>query len=216
MFTGIIEGVGTIRVFKKRGDWAELEVSCDFDLERSNVGDSIAVNGCCLTIISRLGKSFWAELSPETLSTTIFQNATMGDPVNLERALQWGQRLGGHLVQGHIDGVGKIKNIKVLDGGIAFHIEIPGNLSRYVIEKGSVAIDGVSLTVNECGQDRFWVTVVPHTKLKTTFSQLSIGDEVNLEVDMIGKYVEKLTFLDSETYQKGNIITKEFLKKHGF
>ena len=216
MFTGIIEGVGTIRALKQKDDGVEIEIGCDFYLERSNVGDSIAVNGCCLTITSRLGKSFWADLSTETLDVTTFGEAREGDPVNLERALQLGQRLGGHLVQGHIDSVGKIKEIKALPGGVEFFIEIPRNFVRYVVEKGSLAVDGVSLTVNRCDATGCTVTVVPHTTLKTTFSRLAVGHLVNLEVDIIGKYVEKLTFLDSEQYRKGSQVTKEFLKKHGF
>src|SRR3989338_8263993 len=211
MFTGIIEGVGRIRSFRKKGDGVEIEVEVDFNLERSNVGDSIAVNGCCLTVTSRLGKSFWADLSPETLSRTTLGTLQVEDPVNLERALQLGQRL-----HGHIDGVGKILKINEFNGGVQLLIEIPGNLSRYMVDKGSITVDGVSLTINHCDQDHFSVMVIPHTKLKTTFSGLDVGDMVNLEVDIIGKYVEKLTFLDSEQYRKSSEITKEFLKKHGF
>lgn len=217
MFTGIIEGVGTVRAIKKKEDGAEVEIAADFLLERSNVGDSIAVNGCCLTITSRLGKSFWADLSTETLARTTFHRLTVGRPVNLERALTVGGSLGGHLVQGHVDGVGKIFDIKELGGSVVYGIEIPGNLSRYVVEKGSIAVDGVSLTLSSVDGEKIWVSVVAHTQLKTTFSGLVAGDDVNLEVDIIGKYVEKLGFLDSEEYQqRGSKITKEFLKKHGF
>ena len=216
MFTGIIEGVGQIRAIRRKGEGAEVEIGCDFDLEKTNVGDSVSVNGCCLTVTSRLGKSFWADLSPETLSTSTFSEAREGDPVNLERALKVGERLSGHIVQGHVDGVGKVVDIKEHSGSREFVIEIPGNLLRYVVEKGSVAVDGVSLTVNRCEGASFSVMVIPHTQLKSTFQTMKRGDMVNLEVDIIGKYVEKLTFLDSEEYEKDSRITEEFLKKHGF
>ena len=216
MFTGIIEGVGQIRAIRRKGEGAEVEIGCDFDLEKTNVGDSVSVNGCCLTVTSRLGKSFWADLSPETLSTSTFSEAKEGDPVNLERALKVGERLSGHIVQGHVDGVGKVVDIKEHSGSREFVIEIPGNLLRYVVEKGSVAVDGVSLTVNRCEGASFSVMVIPHTQLKSTFQTMKRGDMVNLEVDIIGKYVEKLTFLDSEEYEKDSRITEEFLKKHGF
>lgn len=216
MFTGIIEGVGQIRAIRRKGGGAEIEIGCDFDLEKTNVGDSVSVNGCCLTVTSRLGKSFWADLSPETLSTSTFSEAREGDPVNLERALKVGERLSGHIVQGHVDGVGKVVDIKEHSGSREFVIEIPGNLLRYVVEKGSVAVDGVSLTVNRCEGASFSVMVIPHTQLKSTFQTMKRGDMVNLEVDIIGKYVEKLTFLDSEEYEKDSRITEEFLKKHGF
>jgi len=216
MFTGIIEGVGTVRTVKKKGDGLELEISCEFDLERSNVGDSISVNGCCLTVTSRLGKSFWADVSPETMTVSTLGGIKEGDPVNLERALQLGDRLGGHIVQGHVDGIGQIVDIKEHSGSMEYRIEIPAQLSKYIVEKGSVAVDGVSLTVNRCENNQFSVTVIPHTKLKTTFSKLKRGERVNLEVDIIGKYVEKLTFLDSDEYRKESKITEEFLKKHGF
>jgi len=216
MFTGIIEGVGTVRTVKKKEEGLEIEIGCEFDLERTNVGDSISVNGCCLTVTSRLGKSFWADVSDESTGITTLGNVKVGDPVNLERALQVGSRLGGHIVQGHVDGIGQIVDIKEHSGSMEYRIEIPAQLSKYIVEKGSVAVDGVSLTVNRCENNQFSVTVIPHTKLKTTFSKLKRGERVNLEVDIIGKYVEKLTFLDSDEYRKESKITEEFLKKHGF
>lgn len=217
MFTGIIEGVGEIRSFKKKGEGAEIEIGCGFDLEKTNVGDSISVNGCCLTVTSRLGKSFWADVSTETLGVSTLGGLKKGDPVNLERALKVGERLGGHIVQGHVDAVGKVIDIADKSSAHEFTIQIPSNISRYIVEKGSVAVDGVSLTVNRVEGTKFSVMVIPHTELKSTFSLLKKGDRVNLEVDIIGKYVEKLTFLDSVEYKKkGSKITEEFLKKHGF
>jgi len=216
MFTGIIEGVGKVRAIKPKGDAVEVEIQCDFDLERANVGDSISVNGCCMTITSRLGKSFWADISPETSSASTLGGLKPGDPVNLERARILGSRLDGHIVQGHADAVGEVVDIVERSTCREFTIEIPKELSRYIVEKGSVAVDGVSLTVNHVNDNRFTVMVIPHTKLKTTFDGLKRGDRVNLEVDIIGKYVEKLTFLDSEQFDRRSKITEEFLKKHGF
>jgi riboflavin synthase len=216
MFTGIIEGVGTVRAVKRKGDGLEVEISCDFDLERTNVGDSISVNGCCLTVTSRLGRSFWADISPETRDGSTLGEIREGASVNLERSLLVGSRLDGHIVQGHVDGIGQIVEIKENTGFREVFIEIPDNLSRYIVEKGSVAVDGVSLTINGVDGNRFSVMVVPHTQLKSTFQALRGGEKVNLEVDIIGKYVEKLTFLDSEQYERGSKITEEFLKKHGF
>lgn len=216
MFTGIIEGVGRVRSVKRKGDVVEIEIQSDFDLERSNVGDSVSVNGCCLTITSRLGKSFWVDVSPETLGTSTMGTLGPGAAVNLERARVVGSRLDGHIVQGHADAVGKVIDIVEHSSCREFVIEIPANLAKYVVDKGSVAVDGVSLTVGSVVDNRFSVMIIPHTQLKSTFAGLKRGDSVNLEVDIIGKYVEKLAFLDSEQYEKRSRITEEFLKKHGF
>jgi riboflavin synthase len=216
LFTGIIEGVGEVRSVERRSDHAIVEIKCDFDLETTNVGESIAVNGCCLTVTSRLGKCFWADISLETFDRTTLKNCKQGTPVNLERALKVGGRLGGHMVQGHVDCVGNVIDIIGKTGPREFTVRIPHNLSRYIVEKGSVSIDGVSLTVNRCTEDHFTVMVIPHTQLKSTFQSMKVGDEVNLEVDIIGKYVEKLRFLDSEEYSKESRVTEEFLRKHGF
>jgi len=216
MFTGVIEGVGKVRKARRKGDGLELEIACDFDLERSNVGDSISVNGCCLTVTSRLGKCFWADVSRETVASSTLGDLAAGDPVNLERALKLGSRLDGHIVQGHADAVGKVLNIIEHSDSKEVIVEAPDGLARYIVEKGSVAVDGVSLTINRVEDNRFYVMIIPHTELRSTFQHMRVGDRVNLEVDIIGKYVEKLTFLDSEQYEKGSRITEEFLKKHGF
>lgn len=217
MFTGIIEGVGRVRAVRKKVGGAEIEIGCEFDLERTNIGESIAVNGVCLTVTSRLGKAFWADVSVESLARTTLGSLKKGDPVNLERALTVGARLGGHIVQGHVDGVGTVVKINRHDDQIEATVKMPTELAKYVVEKGSIAVDGVSLTVTRCNDTTFSVSIVPHTNLETTFMRLSAGDKVNLEVDIIGKYVEKLKFLDREQYDdKGSKITEEFLKKHGF
>ena len=216
MFTGIIEGTGRVKSLLKKEDGVQLEVAVDFNLEQSNVGESIAVNGCCLTITSRLGDTFWADLSSETLATTTLGELKEGSAVNLERPLKLGERLGGHLVQGHVDGVGVVKEVVKSGGAKKITVKSHSNLSRYLVEKGSIAVDGVSLTINDCDSDLFSIMIIPHTQVKTTFQALKLGDKVNLEVDIIGKYVGKLTHLDSEEYKKGTQITREFLKKHGF
>lgn len=216
MFTGIIEGTGRIKSVKPLEEGCQIEVAADFDLERSNVGDSIAVNGACLTITSRLGNTFWADVSLETVTLTTLGDLQENSAVNLERPLKMGERVGGHLVQGHIDGMGTVQAIQKVGEAKEIAIQCPEHLLRYIVEKGSIAVDGVSLTVNRCEGEVFTVTIVPHTQLKTTFNELKTGSHVNLEVDILGKYVEKLTHLDSEEFQKGTKITQEFLKKHGF
>ena len=216
MFTGIIEGTGRIKSVANRDDIVQLEIACDFGLGKANNGDSISVNGCCLTITSKLGDTIWVDVSSETLEISTLDQLNPGDPVNLERALVAGKRLDGHIVQGHVDGIGKIRVIKKHGKTNEVEIEIPRNLSRYIVEKGSVAIDGVSLTVNKCLKNSFTIMIIPYTRLRTTFSRFFIGREVNLEVDIIGKYVEKLTFLDSREMKKKSPITEEFLKQHGF
>lgn len=216
MFTGIIEGTGRVKSAKQQSEGVQIEVEAHFDLERSNVGESIAVNGCCLTITSRLGTSFWADVSAETIQKTTLGDLKEGAAVNLERPLKMGERLSGHLVQGHVDGIGVVKAVREVGEANEFQIKAPSHLSRYLVEKGSIAVDGVSLTINQVEKETFSVMIIPHTRMKTTFQELGLGSQVNLEVDIIGKYVAKLTHLDSEEYQKGTQITQEFLKKHGF
>ena len=216
MFTGIIEGTGKVKTIHQKEDGLQLEIAVDFNLEQTNVGESIAVNGCCLTITSRLGDTFWADVSLETVARTTLGDLKEDSAVNLERPLKLGERLGGHLVQGHIDGTALVEEVVDLGETKRITFKCPSDLSRYIVEKGSIAIDGVSLTVNHVEGDHFSVMIIPHTQAKTTFQGLIKGARVNLEVDIIGKYVDKLSHLDSEEYQKGTNITKEFLKKHGF
>lgn len=216
MFTGIIEGTGKVKKIEKGADGVRLEVEVHFKLDDLNVGDSIAINGVCLTVTSRLGHTFWADLATETLRITNLGLLQPGSAVNVERPLRVGSRVGGHFVQGHVDGVAKVLEIKDLSNTKEITFELPRNLSKYIVDKGSVTVDGVSLTVARSTDTSFTVCVIPHTTLQTTFHDLKIGNPVNLEVDILGKYVEKLAFMESEAFHNAPHITERFLKKHGF
>lgn len=216
MFTGIIEGTGRVKKIEKTAGGARLEIEVHFALDDLNVGDSIAINGVCLTVTSRLGHTFWADLATSTLQVTNLGQLQPGGAVNVERPLRVGDRVGGHFVQGHVDGVAKVLKINELSNTKEITLELPRNLSRYIVDKGSVTIDGVSLTVSRCTEADFTVCIIPHTALQTTFNQLKVGSPVNLEVDILGKYVEKLAFMESEAFHNAPQITERFLKKHGF
>jgi riboflavin synthase len=200
MFTGIIEGLGTITAIRPSGQGKHLSLNTDFDIRETQIGDSIAVNGACLTVVQIGEKRFEADLSGETLKKTTFGKAKTGDRVNLERAMRLSDRMDGHLVLGHVDGVGEILDRKTAGESIAISVRVPEYLSRYMISKGSVAVDGISLTVNICRKDRFDVYIIPHTAKVTTLAFKKVGDPVNIETDMIGKYVEKFMA------QRGNIV----------
>ncbi len=193
MFTGIIEGMGTISAIRPVGQARRLAVTADYGLEGTRVGDSIAVSGACLTAVTISGKRFEADVSAETIVRTTFATARVGERVNLERALRFCDRLDGHLVSGHIDGIGTMKAIGKKANAIILTIGVDAALSRYMIEKGSVAVDGISLTINRCTVDRFEVSIIPHTTLATTLRLKKIGAAVNIETDMIGKYVERFS-----------------------
>lgn len=216
MFTGIIEGTGVVKSVKQRGGALEVEILAQCDLAGANVGESLSVNGCCLTITSRLGNTVWVDVSEETVRITTLGRLVAGSSLNLERSLRYGERVGGHLVQGHVDGVGKITEIRECCGSREVVFDVPAALVRYIVEKGSIAMDGVSLTINQCVGNRCVVSVIPHTDCCTTFQRLRPGDPVNLEVDIIGKYIEKLAFLHAEEYHAGTNVSRAFLKRHGF
>lgn len=216
MFTGIIEAVGQVKSLEKGDASAKLQVMVELPQNDLKVGDSVAVNGVCLTVTSRLGNSFWADVGKETLNITTLCELEAGDHVNIERPMQMGGRLGGHLVQGHADGMGKIVNIQQVSNGCDVKLEVSNGMSKYLIKKGSIAINGISLTINECGNGFFSVFLIPHTITATTFKYAKAGDKVNLEVDIIGKYVEKLTHLSSTDYHEPSKVTEEFLRRHGF
>ena len=193
MFTGIVEGKGEIREISRRGRGFVLSVSAPFDLSGDKIGDSIAVNGICLTATDIKGKVFYADVSEETLSRTGLAQISRGSDVNLERALKVGDRFGGHIVTGHIDGTGRIIKKEKRGESTYLLISAKEDILRLIVEKGSVAIDGISLTVNSVEKDNFSLNIIPHTLEVTTLGNIHAGDEVNIETDIIGKYIEKLT-----------------------
>lgn len=193
MFTGIIEGLGTISAIRSSGQGQRLTIDADFVLDQTKIGDSISVSGACLTVVVIDRKRFQVDVSPETLRKTTFASAKIGDRVNLERALRLSDRLDGHLVSGHIDGIGTLKQRKPAGNAINVTIGVCENLSRYMIKKGSVAVDGISLTINNCSKNSFEVSIIPYTAKHTTLGFKKISDLVNIETDMIGKYVERFT-----------------------
>jgi len=217
MFTGLIEGTGKVVKVEPRGKDMRLSIESSFDLEGLEIGESLSVDGVCLTVVTWERRSFTVDVSQETLSRSILEQRRVGDHVNLERALRLGDRLGGHLVNGHIDGKARVISRKRRGESVVLEFEVDGSLARYIIEKGSVAINGVSLTVNRCDEKSFEVNVVPHTARVTTIGKLKEGNQVNIEVDMIGKYVEKFV---RDPKNRGSSASKgvdsDFLVKHGF
>lgn len=197
MFTGIIEEVGKVKSLRRGAKSFVLEVEAETVLEGTQVGDSIATNGVCLTVTSLTGRGFTADVMPETVNRTALGELLPGALVNLERALSLQTRLGGHIVSGHIDGTGRISNRRQDDNALWLTIECDSKLLRYVIEKGSITIQGVSLTVARVDERSFSVSLIPHTQAATTLHQAKVGDLVNLENDIIAKYVEKLIGAES-------------------
>lgn len=192
MFTGIIEELGHVKSIRKGGVSAQLEIEANTVLEGTKIGDSIATNGVCLTVTSLTPTSYTADVMHESLRRSSLGQLKAGSPVNLERAMALGDRFGGHIVSGHIDGMGRIINIKADGNAIWYTIEVGADLLRYIVEKGSITIDGISLTVAAVDSSSFKVSVIPHTRAVTSLSARQVGDSVNLECDVIGKYVEKL------------------------
>jgi len=193
MFTGIIEAIGKIRSIEKKGKDSRFIFDIgEMTLEDMNIGDSIAVNGTCLSITEKDGHSFIADLSGETLALTTFSNLQEDSPVNLEKAMKLSDRINGHLVSGHVDGIGKIIDRQDEGRSIRFEIELPEALKKYISKKGSITVDGVSLTVNDVNENVFSVNIIPHTLSETIFSEYRVNTEVNLEVDQIARYLEKL------------------------
>ena len=210
MFTGLIQEVGKIEKIEPRQGGIRLGISARLDPIR--VGDSVSVSGVCLTVVSHSGNGFVVEVSPETLKTTTLSDARAGEPVNLEAALRVGDSLGGHLVSGHVDGTGVLSEIVPEGNAWRYRFRAPANVSRYIVEKGSITVDGISLTVAEIRGEEFGVSVIPHTAQITTLGKKKAGDRVNLEADMIAKYVEKFVRPDG----KESRIDSAFLARHGF
>jgi len=192
MFTGIVEELGTIEAMERQGDAMRLTVRGPLVTADADLGDSIAVNGCCLTVATRAGESFTADVMEETLRKTSLGALQPGSQVNLERAVTPATRLGGHIVQGHVDGTGRVRRRTPSEHWEIVEVEIPDGLSRYLVPKGSITVDGISLTVIDVGSESFTVSLIPETLARTTLGFKQPGDPVNLEVDVIAKYVEKL------------------------
>lgn len=211
MFTGIIEEIGRVRALRRGVRSFTLEIEASKVLEGTQVGDSIATNGVCLTVTRMDEGGFAADVMPETVERTALKRLQPGSPVNLERALTLSSRLGGHLVAGHVDATGRIASRREDDTALWLEIEAEPAVLRYVVEKGSIAIDGVSLTVARVGERSFSVSLIPHTQGMTTLHERRVGDRVNLENDMLVKYVEKLM---GRAPQGG--LTLDFLRENGF
>ncbi len=214
MFTGLIEDLGTLRDIRTGNDQAVLTVGTSLPLAELTIGESIAINGACLTVTRFTDGAFSADISPETLACTTLGRLAPGNRVNLERALRLADRLGGHLVTGHVDGLAKIVERRQEGNAWRFTFQGDAALCGQLVDKGSVAVDGISLTVNQVRGDSFTVAVIPHTLAMTTLQERKVGDDVNIETDLIGKYVAR--FLQKDGRGKSPGVTMETLAKHGF
>ena len=214
MFTGIIEAVGKIEArSQEKGEWRLKFFTGDLDLSDVKIGDSIAVSGCCLTVVEKHATAFLADVSNETMRCTSLGTLEIGSAVNLEKAMLATDRFGGHIVSGHVDGVGHLIKVENEGQSIKMTFKIPSNLSKYVAAKGSICVDGTSLTVNEANGDYFAVNLIPHTQDETVSGSYQIGDSVNLEVDIIARYLERM---NEGLNNKAHEITKGYLKENGF
>jgi riboflavin synthase len=213
MFTGMIEEKGKVLRMEYRGQEKKLTIELPPNLTEVQLGDSININGVCLTVVQKKEQRIELDISQETLQKTILGELREGDHVNLERALQLTGRLGGHIVTGHVDGIGEIIEKKKERDFLRLRIKIPESISRYIVQKGSITIDGISLTVNECIGEEIHLTLIPYTIEKTTLMDKKIGDQVNIETDILGKYVEKLLSQGGKEIGKVDL---SFLKRHGF
>lgn len=219
MFTGIIEAVGTVKGLTPKGNDVSVIVnSGKLDLSDVKLGDSIATNGVCLTVVEIMKDGYRADVSLETIKRSGFAHYKVGDSVNLEKALTLNTRLGGHLVSGHVDGVGEIVAIDKLGRATEYWLQAPDELAKYIAEKGSITIDGTSLTVNDVDGAKFKITIVPHTTEETIIERYVVGRKVNLEVDVIARYLERIMLGDkaAESTSKAQGITMDFLATNGF
>lgn len=215
MFTGLIEEIGVLKELSKGAKSAQLTISANKVLQDIRIGDSVSTNGVCLTIVHFSSKSFTVDVMPETMRRSNLKNLKPGSKINLERALKLGDRLGGHIVSGHIDGVGLVRAIEAEDNATWVTIEAGLEIMKYIIEKGSIAIDGTSLTVAYVDNNAFKVSIIPLTKDETTLLSKKIGDEVNLECDMVGKYIERFTMFNGDNNRPSGM-NMDFLKENGF
>jgi len=216
MFSGIIEEMGVVKAVTRQPGGVRLAILAQRILAELEIGESVAVNGACLTVAARQPDAFEADLSPETLQRTTAGQLAVGDGVNLERSLRYNGRVSGHLVTGHVDGIGRIRDRKQEGNALVFTIDVPKELRRYCAEKGSIAVDGVSLTVNAVGDDHVRVAVIPHTAKATTLGVKGAGAAVNLEADLIAKYLERLLTGDRAD-QAGDTpkIDLDYIKRKG-
>lgn len=221
MFTGLIEEIGHVAKIQNGARSTRIAINANLVTEELKLGDSISTNGVCLTVVEFSKSHFTADVMPETIKRSNLKSLKLGSAVNLERAVRPFDRLGGHIVSGHIDGVGVMSEIKKDDNAIWFKIEAPKEIMRYIIEKGSVALDGISLTVAWTSLEAFKVSIIPHTLSKTTLQSRKVGDLINIECDAFGKYVERFAIFDSNHKEDNRAEEKskvdmEFLKINGF
>jgi len=214
MFTGIVEEMGAVTAVEKTLAGTRLTILAATVLGDLKIGDSLSVNGTCLTVVAKSERNLVVEISPETLSVTTLGHLTAGAPVNLERAMKLNERIGGHLVAGHVDGVGTIRSRHQEGNAIFFTIEAPDEILRYCVVKGSVTVDGISLTINDVTDKGFSVAIIPHTAKVTTLGVKQVGDPVNVESDLIGKYVERLLQERNQLPKSIPVIDKDYLQKH--
>jgi riboflavin synthase len=214
MFTGIVETVGRLEALERSATGGRIRVFAGAMGEMLAVSGSIAVNGCCLTVVERHGESFSADLSSETLRLTSFGEIKTGAPINLERPLRAGQELGGHFVQGHVDGIGRITRMEPEGANWWLGVRVPEELARYVVRKGSIAIDGISLTVAALRDGVAEVAIIPYTYAQTNLAGAGVGDAVNLECDVLAKYIERL--MEARRENSGGLLTVERLIEEGF
>ena len=214
MFTGIIEAIGSVAKLQQLGSNWRLKIDCArLDLSDVALGDSIAVNGCCLTVVELQSNFFAADVSNESMRCTALGEFREGARVNLEKAMLASGRLGGHIVSGHVDGVGRLIESSADGSSIRLDFETPAEIARYIAAKGSICIDGTSLTVNAVSGNKFSVNVIPHTQTETIIGDYSVGQSVNLEVDLVARYLERLLQGREDT---DKVVDKEFLARHGF
>ncbi|MFC7319435.1 riboflavin synthase [Halobacillus campisalis] len=214
MFTGIVEEIGSVKGIKTKTEALEISIQAKDILDDVNLGDSISINGVCLTVTSYTDRSVEFDVMPETFRATNLNELKQGSPVNLERAMAAGGRFGGHLVSGHIDGTGQIVNKTPESNAVYYEIELPDELIKYFVYKGSIAVDGTSLTVFGVKENKVTISLIPHTMEHTVLGNKGAGDRVNIECDMIGKYVAH--FLGKDEPDEKSQMTKEFLSENGF
>ena len=215
MFSGIVEEMGAVTSMEKTLASTRMTILASVVMTDLKIGDSVSVNGTCLTVVTKSERELCVEVSTETLSVTTLGLMTAGTPVNLERAMKLNERIGGHLVAGHVDGVGTIRSRHQEGNAIFFTIEAPAEILRYCVIKGSITVDGISLTINEVADHSFTVAIIPHTAKVTTLGLKQVNDTVNLESDLIGRYVERLLQERSQLPKTTPIIDKDYLQKRG-